>query len=251
MLRSPVLWFRSSRESLGLTVLSLVIYGSLVALTAFRLQASPLPWTPHMWGECSLALAAGALLSIALRRRLQAGGMHLRRATGGGEGRLQRQFIALAEGSLDAVFVLESRRGPSGKIADFEFRFLNEKALAILGKHAGKAIGAKVQALMPFLAAEGFLEQFREVVATGKPLTCEVAVRDSEIRASWIRLSAVTFERGVLLTVADLTEQKELETQLCHGVQRDKLTGLPTVRCSTTASSRRWNGPNATAARRP
>ena len=150
-----------------------------------------------------------------------------RRAPGWGDGGLQSQFVALAEGSLNAIFVLEAERSSAGRIEDFSFRFMNEKAVAILGADAGKAVGARMQALMPFLAAEGYAEQFREVVRTGQPLTIECAVRDEQVRASWIRLSAVRFEDGVLLTMADLTEQKELETQLCHRAQHDALTGLP------------------------
>ncbi len=150
-----------------------------------------------------------------------------RRAPGWGDGGLQSQFVALAEGSLHAIFVLEAERGPSGKIADFSFRFMNDKAVAILGAAANEAVGARMQALMPFLAAEGYAEQFREVVRTGQPLMYECAVRDDRVRATWIRLSAVRFEDGVLLTVVDLTEQKELETQLCHRAQHDALTGLP------------------------
>ena len=226
MLRSSVLRFRFSRESLGLVVFSLVIYGSLVALMALRMQATPFPWTMRRWVECSLCLAVGGFLSLGLARRLNAERKRGRRPGRGDRG-LQRQFVALAQGSLDAVFVLDPRRGPAGAIEDFELRFLNEKALAILGKDAGRAVGERVQAMMPFLAAEGYLEQFREVIASGKGLTAELAVRDELVGASWIRLSAMPFEHGLLLTVADLTEQKELETQLCQGAQRDKLTGLP------------------------
>ena len=159
-------------------------------------------------------------------RKLGSGFM-ARRAPGWGDGGLQSQFVALAEGSLHAIFVLEAERGPAGGIADFSFRFINERAVAILGVEAGNAVGARMQALMPFLAAEGYAEQLREVVRTGEPLTCECAVRDEQVRATWIRLSAVRFEDGVLLTVVDLTEQKELETQLCHRAQHDALTGLP------------------------
>ena len=150
-----------------------------------------------------------------------------RRVPGWGDGGLQSQFVALAEGSLHAIFVFEAERSAAGRIADFSFRFMNEKAVAILGVDANKAVGARMQALMPFLAAEGYAEQFREVLRTGKPLTCECAVRDERVRASWIRFTAVRFENGLLLTVVDLTEQKEMETQLCHRAQHDALTGLP------------------------
>ncbi len=225
MFRSFLLWLQSSRESLGLAVLSLVVHGSLVARLSLELLASPFPWTAQRWLECSLALAGGALLSLGLARRLHAGTGYRRQAEHG-ETRLQKQFIALAEGSLDAVFVLEATPGEKDGGTDFAFRFLNTKAFAMLGQNAGRAIGSRAEALLPFLHAAGYLEQFRDVVSTGKPVVGEVAVRDEQIRASWVRLSVVRFEQGVLLTVADLSEQKALESQLCQGVQRDKLTGL-------------------------
>ena len=226
MLRSSLRWLRFSHESLGLAVLSLVIYGSLSALMALGLLAKPFPWTAERWLACSLAIAAGAGLSFVLARRL-CWGSRPSLQTKDGETRLQRQFVALAEGSLDAVFVLEARSCDDAGVADFTFRFLNAKASAMLGQNAGNAVGSRVEVLLPFLEAEGFLEQFREVVAKGTPVVGEVAVRDEQIQASWIRLSVVRFEQGVLLTVADLSKQKALESQLCQGVQRDKLTGLP------------------------
>ncbi len=140
---------------------------------------------------------------------------------------LHAQTIALAEASADAVLFLQPVSGASGEIAGFRIAHANGRAAALLGVLAESLTGRDLGTVLPFLTGENRLRQYRRILHTGEPLTMMLAVSEPGLAAEWLRVSTASFERGLLMTLRDLTAERARESALCHQLQRDELTGLP------------------------
>jgi diguanylate cyclase (GGDEF)-like protein/PAS domain S-box-containing protein len=126
----------------------------------------------------------------------------------------QRRFLAVAECSLDSLFLLESHRGPDGGIVDFRILFVNEKAARLVGFSREEMIGGLLCELMPANRPQGFFDGYRRVVETGEPWVLEFPVTGfPEVRAEWLKIQVVKLDDGVAVTCSDVTERKHLELE--------------------------------------
>jgi diguanylate cyclase (GGDEF)-like protein/PAS domain S-box-containing protein len=124
------------------------------------------------------------------------------------------QFVAAAESSLDAFYILESARDETGEIIDFRFAYLNanaEKRLRLLREHL---IGRSVREVLPYLAKKGLLDRYKKVVVSGVPFTDEHAVEREGIDPYWISMQVVKLGDGVVVTNRDVTEERARQHQI-------------------------------------
>jgi diguanylate cyclase (GGDEF)-like protein/PAS domain S-box-containing protein len=149
-----------------------------------------------------VTLAATAIGVWALWRE------HVRWARLGAAQESHSQFLAAAETNLNAFSLLQSVRNDAEEIVDFRFLYVNEPMEKLLGLSRSELIGQTVCSVTPIRAEGRMFAQFCRVVETGRPLDEEVAVPQTNIKASWLRNHVVKFGDGLAITCNDISEPK-------------------------------------------
>jgi diguanylate cyclase (GGDEF)-like protein/PAS domain S-box-containing protein len=137
------------------------------------------------------------------------------------------RLYAVAENSLDALFVCEALRNDGGIIEDFVFTYLNSNVEKLVSIPRARMLGGRMSELLPINRIAGYFERYKQVVLTGKPLIEEFAVEDSDVTSSWLRIQAVKLRDGIAITASNITERKRIEKKTEYTAQHDPLTGLP------------------------
>ena len=122
----------------------------------------------------------------------------------------EARFVAAAEGSLDAFFILESVRDHRGAIRDFRFVFLNAPARLMLEVSEKDMVGKNISDVLPQYSSNGCYEKYLAVLQSGTPLTEETSVA-REDGLQWRRQQIVKLGDGVAVTLQDITERKRVE----------------------------------------
>jgi diguanylate cyclase (GGDEF)-like protein len=171
-----------------------------------------------------LLLAAGGILVVRwfvrpLVRQLLA----VRRAAENSEAR----FRAAAEGSLDALYLLEAVRDPLNEVRDFRFTYANSHGERLL-QLSGQALrDTPLSEAVPDLRKSGWFTRYLRVLETGQAITGNVVVHLPGMTGSWLHQHVAPLGDGIAVTVRDISAQKATEDKLRHAAQTDSLTGLP------------------------
>ncbi len=136
------------------------------------------------------------------------------------------RFLAAAESSLDDFYIFDGVFDSSGEIVDFRFSFLNPNAERRLNTSRESLVGKILTEVRPFMITSGLIENYREVVRTGVPFTCEVLIDDEMIKATWLNVQVVKLGDGIAITSRDVTERKRLNDHVSYLAHHDQLTGL-------------------------
>ena len=126
----------------------------------------------------------------------------------------QTMLRAAADASMDAVYLFKAChvRGPGKEIVDFTITDLNERGAALLGGTSEELKGKRLFEVMPALHTHGFVEKYKKVLASGRPLEEEFEV-DFLPGADhlWLHHQIVAIDDGVAVTTRDITPRKEAE----------------------------------------
>lgn len=122
----------------------------------------------------------------------------------------EARFVAAAEGSLDAFFILESVRDAHKEIRDFRFLFLNAPAVEMLELTDASAVGHTLSEALPAYRSNGCYEKYLRVLATSLPIT-EETTGANQAGTVWRRQQIVKLGDGVAVTLQDITERKRVE----------------------------------------
>lgn len=120
-----------------------------------------------------------------------------------------QRFRAVAEASLDALFILTSVRGDDGHIFDYELVDLNTRAEAMAGMTHDQAIGQRLCEILPFVCTDGLLDKYAAVAETGTVLDDEFAIDTPGIEAKWLRQQVLQVGDGIAISLRDITAWKE------------------------------------------
>jgi len=142
----------------------------------------------------------------------------------------EARFLAAAQSTEAAFFLLEALRAPDGLIEDFLFTYINPNAEKIIAKRSNEVLGARLTRILPIDPDGNLFRQFRLVVLTGKPLIHEFALRPNEPDGPWMRHQVTKLDDGIAITASDITDRKHAELNLVENDKHDLLTGLPSRR---------------------
>src|SRR5471032_1915538 len=126
----------------------------------------------------------------------------------------QTMLRAAADASMDAVYLFKAcrMRGPGKEVIDFTIADLNERGAALLGSTAEEVKGKRLMEVLPALHTEGFLDKYKAVLASGRPLEEEFEVDFLPGGAHlWLHHQIVAIHEGVAVTTRDITPRKESE----------------------------------------
>lgn len=136
------------------------------------------------------------------------------------------RFLAAAEHTLDDFYIFDGVPDASGAIVDFRFAYINPNAERRLGVPRASLYGRILTEVRPFMVRSGLIDQYREVVRTGIPYTCEVFIDDEMIKGTWLNVQVVKLGDGVAITSRDVTEHRRRTDQVHYLAHHDHLTGL-------------------------
>jgi PAS domain S-box-containing protein len=133
---------------------------------------------------------------------------------------VESRFRGAIAASLDAFFLCESVRGPTGVITDFRVVELNARGEAFLGRVRGDIVGRLVCDLLPSLRESGLLDQLARVVETGESYEDELRFEDEAGMPHWVRHQVVRVEDGIAITSRDISKRKLVEASLRESEER-------------------------------
>lgn len=136
------------------------------------------------------------------------------------------RFFAAAECSLDDFYIFDGIPDASGSIVDFRFSYINPNAERRLGVPRETLYGKVLTEVRPFMIQSGLIHQYREVVRTGIPYTCEVFIDDDMIKGTWLNVQVIRLGDGIAITSRDVTEHRRRSDHAHYLAHHDHLTGL-------------------------
>lgn len=127
---------------------------------------------------------------------------------------------------LDSFLIFKSNRDETGKICDFIFVDLNNRAEDMLQMKRDQLIGKKMCEILPVNKTSGHFDKYKNVVETGIPLEEKFFLPETHVPAMWCIHQVVRLGDGIAITHRDITEQKNLEDQLQIRQRMDSLGTL-------------------------
>jgi signal transduction histidine kinase/CheY-like chemotaxis protein len=127
--------------------------------------------------------------------------------------RSQERFLRSQEAAIQGYGWLKSVREADGTIVDFELEYINPLGASICKSSPERATGRRITAVMPGPCEAGLIEALRNVVKTGTPADIELA-DSSTSSVVWLRFMIVKVEDAVAMSFSDITQNKQLATEL-------------------------------------
>jgi len=140
--------------------------------------------------------------------------------------RSDEHFRGAAEGSFDALVLLESVCDEAGVLRDFRVIDLNRRALKLGRGRRNYVVGRRMGELLSAETFEVFFQKCAQVLETRKSLEEEVTINASEVDAIWLRYQVVPLVDGVAVTARDVTERHRLEEELRHSQKMEAVGRL-------------------------
>ncbi|MCU0544479.1 MAG: PAS domain S-box protein [Oscillatoriaceae cyanobacterium Prado104] len=131
----------------------------------------------------------------------------------------EARFKAFQELSLDGFNVLRSIRDSSGKIADFEWEYVNPAAAKIQGRTPTELIGKRLLEVFPDLTNSDLFDSYARVAETGIPHDIEISY-NSEGIVGWFRNMTVKLGDGIAISFSDISVRKQTEASLRGALQK-------------------------------
>ncbi len=121
------------------------------------------------------------------------------------------RFIAAAETSPDAFFILDAVRNKAGDIVDFRYLYVNSHAGELLKTPREGLLNQDMCALFPVNRTNGLFDKYRKVVLSGEALGEEFSMTHDGGKEMWLRQRVTKLGDGVAITTSDATEIKASE----------------------------------------
>jgi PAS domain S-box-containing protein len=125
----------------------------------------------------------------------------------------ERLLDSVVNHAFFGIAALSALRDANGAIIDFEYRLVNREIAHQFRRTPAEMIGRRMFAQNPSTMTEGLFEHFVKVVETGEILDIEHSPTSSRPKQHY-RISGVKLEDGLVVTYADITEQKNNQIAL-------------------------------------
>jgi len=180
----------------------------------------------HALTFSGMAMLAFALLRVLVGPRSTSRGREATRVNPHTPDRRDpRQLLnSILESALGGVLILDALRDKDANIQDYRIQSANPSAEQLLGRSSETLIGNRLHKCLPCLAEEGLYDMAESVIETGLPHDDQLRLRHD---GRWYRYTAVKLGDGLVVTFADISEQRKTEEKLRHAAFHDALTGLP------------------------
>ena len=140
--------------------------------------------------------------------------------------RSDEAFRAAAEGSFDALILLESMRDETGRLQDLRIIDLNRRALKLGRVRRNRVLGRPLREVLSKKTHDLFFKKCARVLETRVPFEEEISPNASEIDAVWLHYQMVALVDGIAVTARDVTERHRLEEELRHSQKMEAVGRL-------------------------
>jgi len=140
--------------------------------------------------------------------------------------RSDEAFRAAAEGSFDALILLESVRDETGRLQDLRIIDLNRRALKLGRVRRNRVLGRPLREVLSQKTHELLFKKCERVLETRIPFEEEISPNASEIDAVWLHYQMVALVDGIAVTARDVTERHRLEEELRHSQKMEAVGRL-------------------------
>ncbi len=179
----------------GAALVSILVvwYFFLPPYGSFLLQDPPAVLSLVVFVLCSALIVAVAALYL----RMRSAGV-----------RANELFKAVQDISLEGLVVYQAVRDEQGEIVDFEYRYANPAALAIMTRSdTRRVVGQRLLERLPFAREHPLL--FPRYVKTAR--SGETSAADYELGGRWFYSTVAKLDDGLVVTVQDVSERRRGE----------------------------------------
>jgi len=135
------------------------------------------------------------------------------------------QFVRAMVASPDGFSIWDAVRSSAGAIIDFEARFLNDSACAMVGRTPDAIVGMRCRDAFPE-SAEHLVARWADAVERAGQFHEEIQVSERGDRR-WVHQQVLSIGDGVVVISQDVTERRIAQAALERMALHDPLTGLP------------------------
>jgi two-component sensor histidine kinase len=177
----------------ALASILIVWYFFLPPTSSFLLQDGAAFFALTIFALCSTLIVAVA----ALYQRMRSASV-----------RASELFKAVQDISVEGVVVYQAVRAERGEIADFEYRYANPAALAIMTRSdTSRIIGQTFLDRLPMARRHPLLfPRYVQALLSGETSTAEY-----ELGGRWFHSTVAKLDDGIVVTVQDITERRRGE----------------------------------------
>jgi diguanylate cyclase (GGDEF)-like protein len=138
-----------------------------------------------------------------------------------------RAYRTATESGNDGFYMVAPLRDRKGQILDFRIVDCNERGAFFYGLTRASLVGSLISELHRGLGAAELLANYRHAMASGFYQEDRRMPDDNRLNIRWGHRRVVRVGDGLAVTLQDISERKEHESQLARLANEDSLTGLP------------------------
>jgi diguanylate cyclase (GGDEF)-like protein len=143
-------------------------------------------------------------------------------------GEVQRAYRTATESGNDGFYMAAAVRGRDGEILDFRIVDCNERGAFFYGMTRATLVGRSLSHIDSGLFGEQLLATYRKAMEAGFYEDDRRMPVDNRLNISWGHRRLVRVGNGLAVTLQDISQRKEHESQLERLANEDVLTGLAT-----------------------
>ncbi|ARK09740.1 PAS domain-containing sensor histidine kinase [Fibrivirga algicola] len=106
----------------------------------------------------------------------------------------------------------ENNPAQSGQVADFVYRVVNTRMVALIGQPAERIVGGLMTELSATVQKNGLFERYVAVLQTGQPAKFEFA-HQTDTFSGWFQISVEPLLTGLVIALVDISDRKRAELQ--------------------------------------
>lgn len=134
---------------------------------------------------------------------------------------LNQILAGVMDSSLNGIAALECVENEDHEVVDFEWRLLNGAVGTMLGLEQGQLLNKRLRKTLPCFVEDGIFAKLIQVYQEGGSLHTEYHYRHHDTDA-WLELVAVQMNRGIALTLNEITQKKKAEEELLDAYREAK-----------------------------
>jgi diguanylate cyclase (GGDEF)-like protein len=138
-----------------------------------------------------------------------------------------RAYRTATESGNDGFYMVAPLRDRKGQILDFRIVDCNERGAFFYGMTRASLVGSLVSQVDRGFGSAELFANYRQAMATGFHQEDRRMPDDNRLNIRWGHRRVVRVGDGLAVTLQDISERKEHESQLARLANEDSLTGLP------------------------